>query len=72
MKFILPQKQIDVITLKQFWMRVSFRDAVKLGIGFALGVSITSFFAGLFWFLIKLIFIGGMAVSNVPINSIPL
>jgi hypothetical protein len=46
----LPKQQ-SVTTLKQFWMRVSFRDAVKLGFGFAIGASVASFIIGFLWFV---------------------
>jgi pheromone shutdown protein TraB len=70
MKIKLPDQQVNVTTLKQFWMRVSFRDAVKLGMGFALGASIMTFVVGLFWFLIRLMFLGVWTAANV--SSIPM
>ena len=49
-------KQTEVKTLKQFWMRVSFMDGIKLGIGFAIGTSIAAFIMGFMWFLAVLMF----------------
>jgi len=67
----MPERQTDVTTLKQFWMRVSFRDAVKLGAGFALGASIATFLIGFAWFLIRMALFGTWILSNAP-TSIPL
>ena len=54
-------QQTDVKTLKQFWMRVSFVDGIKLGIGFTIGTAIASFVLGIIWIFIMLIF--GIAFS---------
>ena len=52
--------QVPVTTLKQFWMRVSFRDAVKLGFGFGIGVTAATIVISLGWYLIAFIF--GIAI----------
>jgi len=63
----LPKQQVPVTTLKQFWMRVSFRDAIKLGFGFAIGASIASFIIGFLWFVFAMML--GFVVHT---NGIPL
>ena len=61
-------QQTDVKTLKQFWMRVSFVDGIKLGIGFTIGTAIASFVLGIIWIFIMLIF--GIAFS--PMRDVAL
>ena len=63
-----PQPRLE--TLKSYWMRVSFRDGIKFGMGFIIGVSIAGFLMSLFWFIVKMTlgiaFIGMTSNVSIP------
>jgi hypothetical protein len=48
--------QVPVTTLKQFWMRVSIRDSIKLGFGFGIGVTLATLLMSILWYLLVICF----------------